>query len=319
MSSHSRLVSLSLLFLAIPAYAQDAVRIVSYNIRMCKGQREMATPRIEVKLPFGIRIRVPSVPIPLQRPGQIGRIAKGLEALDADVICLQEVNDSSLQTLGRDQAKELSKRLGMKYVYAVAHREAKGVLKRQGNAVLSRHPILGQQVVELNPADGPHERRIAVFARIALPGHPEGVWVASLHAASDSDAIRMASMPRLMQAVQGLNGPVVLAGDFNASPGSPPMDELQRQGEEIGRSFVDAFAEVGEGPAETSMAPVGEARIDYILATPELEPVKAWSPRDLNESDHFAIVAEFRAGTAEEEEVASQEPPRLKLLGIAMD
>lgn len=282
------------LFAAAPVLAAAGVRVVTYNIRQGKGQTELATPDVDVQLPFGIRLRAPSIPVPLARgAGQLDRIADGLAELRADVVCLQEVNDRSLQTLGRDQTSYLAKRLGMKHVYATAHAAGWGVVKRQGNAILSRYPIRGRQVVELSPASGPNERRIALFARIDLPDQPDGAWVASLHAESNDEEVRIASVPRLLDAVAGLRGPVILAGDFNAVPDSGPMQNLIAGSAARGRPFIDTYSAAGRGPGETSGAPAGRRRIDYILATEELWPTGAWSQRDLNESDHFAVVADL--------------------------
>jgi endonuclease/exonuclease/phosphatase family metal-dependent hydrolase len=291
------MAALVLAALVVPAPVwPETIRVVTYNIRMAKGQVELATPKIDIPLPFGRHLRVPAVPLPVQRPGQIDRIADSMKALKPDVVCFQEIGDRSLQSFGTDPAAALGKRLNMKYAFFVAHPESGGVLKQQGNAVYSRHPILEKRSVELSRKKGSMERRIAVFARLALPGHPEGVWVASLHAEVQSEEVRVASVERLAAAMRTMRGPILLTGDFNCGPAAPSIRQLFAQSARIGRPLVDAFAAAGQGPGGTSGAPAGNARIDYVFATPEYTPVRAWSPRDINDSDHFAVVADLASG-----------------------
>lgn len=297
MNAHILAIALLLLGSTGLSFA-ESFRLVTYNIRQGKGQEEILTPEVSVNLPFGIHLHVDAKPLPIARGRkQLDRIADVMKSLSPDVLCLQEVNGRSVQSLGRDQAGYLAKKLGMHHVWALAQSDG-GVLKKQGNAVLSKYEIAESRVVELNAAQGDSERRIAVFARVMLPGHANGVWICSTHTSSDSAALREGSVAHFAESLKSLKEPVVLAGDFNAGPETKAITDLMAAAQELGRPLTDAFAAVGTGPGKTSSAPEGKVRIDYVLSTPELAPVSASSPRDINESDHFCVVAELKSAEA---------------------
>lgn len=322
MTSRSGWLRLALVLggMAGEVLAADTLRIITYNIRQGKGQKEISTPEVDIKLPFGLRIHVPSMPIPLARgKGQLDRIAVAMQRCFPDVVCLQEVNDRSLQTLGRDQAGYLARKLKMNHVFALSHTDGK-IVKRQGNAILSRYPLGEQRVAVLSPAKDGNERRIALFARVMVPGCPEGVWVCSTHVEANAESVRVDSVAPLVAAVGQMPGPMILAGDFNASPSSQPMRDLYQAMKEIGRPLTDAFREAGHGPGETSGAPVGRYRIDYVFSTAEFKPLHAESPRHINESDHFAVVADLEPVAGPTETAARPAPAGadVALLGVSM-
>ena len=78
------------------------------------------------------------------------------------------------------------------------------------------------------------------------------IWVCNLHLdhrsveAREKGATlvrqRIASRPRTMR-----DEPVVILGDFNATPGSPPVETLLAAGED--GAFVDAWSAIGDRPA----------------------------------------------------------------------
>lgn len=323
MTARSLWIAFLVVLLAGEALAAEKIRVVTYNIRQGKGQVEMRTPEVDIKLPFGVRIHIPSKPLPLARgKGQLNKIADAMKRCFPDILCLQEVNDRSVQTLGRDQADYLADRLKMNHVFAISHADG-WVVKRQGNAILSPHPIKDRRVVELSKQVGKDERRIALFARVMVPSVPGGVWVCSTHVESNTEATRNASVPKFVEAVREMSGPVILAGDFNASSHAKSMKDLFGAMAELGRPLTDAFAAKGQGPGGTSAAPEGRYRIDYVLSTAELKPVFAESPRNINESDHFAVVADLEFVGAVEPATTAAAPPApaeasTQLLGIGM-
>lgn len=312
-------LALAFLSLATMSFAQE-FKFATYNIRQGKGQKERMTPGFHVDLPFGIGFGIDPQPLPLSRgKGQLDKIAGELRDMGADVIALQEVNDRSLQTFGRDQAGYIADKLNMHCAYATAHADG-WIVKKQGNAILSRWPIAEKKMIELTKAQGGHERRIAVFARVMIPGYENGVWCCSTHTEAGSAELREASNPKFLLALQKLKGPTILAGDFNASPESKAMTDLLAQSREIGRGLTDAFAVVGNGPGGTSSAPEGNSRIDYILSTPELMPTNCHSPRDVNESDHFPVIATLEPRVIERpaDVPLAQANAETQLLGVGM-
>jgi endonuclease/exonuclease/phosphatase family metal-dependent hydrolase len=125
----------------------------------------------------------------------------------ADIILLQE--------MGPEGARHMAEELGMHHIYGAAavHPHHK---KLFGNAVLSRWPIINDQVLIL-----PHEtlltghRRIAVAADLDLGGRT--VRAISIHTATvvmDQDR-RIDQAKAVRDSLGGFDGPVILGGDFN--------------------------------------------------------------------------------------------------------
>ncbi|WP_305047088.1 endonuclease/exonuclease/phosphatase family protein [Geoalkalibacter sp.] len=82
----------------------------------------------------------------------------------------------------------------------------------------------------------------------------------------------------------------IIAGDFNLTVDSP----IYRR---IWSSHANAFNRAGFGYGFTKFTKINRfrysARIDHILSTPDVKPVRAWVGPDLG-SDHYPLIAEFR-------------------------
>ena len=162
------------------AAATDSLRVVSWNIQYGENYEQA-----------------------------VAEVRANADLAQADVILLQE--------MGPDGVRHMAEELGMHHVYGAAavHPHHK---KLFGNAVLSRWPIVGDQVLIL-----PHEtlltghRRIAVAADVDLG---EGtIRVISIHTAT----VVMDQEKRIEQAMAardslgGFPGPVIIGGDFNTA------------------------------------------------------------------------------------------------------
>lgn len=79
--------------------------------------------------------------------------------------------------------------------------------------------------------------------------------------------------------------PVIAAGDFNA-PATDPLHDLLRT------DFIDSFATVGTGWANTWHRRIPLHRIDYIYTTPLLRPVRSHTVI-VPASDHRMLVSDF--------------------------
>jgi endonuclease/exonuclease/phosphatase (EEP) superfamily protein YafD len=78
----------------------------------------------------------------------------------------------------------------------------------------------------------------------------------------------------------------IVAGDFNAGPGTPVLRAVLDAG------LIDAAERFGLGAAATWPAHGPVERLDYILATPDLQPVNARLLRT-TASDHLPLVVDF--------------------------
>lgn len=161
------------------------------------------------------------------------RLAKLLASVDADVICLQEVDRHfGERSDDVDQALLLSRALGMQLAWGPAIDEPRSddePPRQYGNALLSRLPIL---VSDVHPLPGTGEPRIALRTLVELDGG--ALWVTTTHLTTSSAEERAAQVV----AVAGLHAePMetgVLVGDFNADPAAPELGALRER-------FTDAW------------------------------------------------------------------------------
>lgn len=118
-----------------------------------------------------------------------------------------------------------------------------------GNAVLSRWPIAGQEVLRLPVAGGRDDGRLALYTRIEVAGVPVPFFTTHLNAPPHESAVRCAQVAELARFVAAHSGgtdfPPVITGDFNAQPDS---DEVRLFGGHLtapavpGLVLVDAWA-----------------------------------------------------------------------------
>ena len=244
-------------------------------------------------------------------------IAATLAALDADVVCVQEVYGDDT---GADDAATLGEHLGAEVVAAApVFHEGRSF----GNAILTRWPVLEHGVECLPGVDGAPGHRRAVWAVLDAPCGPFPVICTHLAFRFDESALRLAQMgalcalaARLRAAEPRAAPPVVLAGDLNATPDSDEMRALTgRAAPPVpGLVFTDCWPQVRDDPGHTWTrrnpllrdATWPERRLDYVLTSwprraPVGNPVQAFlvgdSPIDgVWPSDHLGVAVDLRMG-----------------------
>jgi endonuclease/exonuclease/phosphatase family metal-dependent hydrolase len=137
-----------------------------------------------------------------------------------------------------------------------------------------------------------HQRAVTA-AEIELRGSR---WaVASVHFSLDTDE-RGRHLDPLWAAVDGLQSPLVLAGDINEDPDGPVWQSLAAR-------LQDSYAVAPDGPAETFSARRPRRRIDAIFADPSVEVVACHAVHDgpgvtrdllVAASDHLPVLAVLR-------------------------
>jgi endonuclease/exonuclease/phosphatase family metal-dependent hydrolase len=168
-------------------------------------------------------------------------IVAALRELRPDVITLQEV----FQHEGLpNQARTLAEALGYEYVFASV--DPPGKARRFGNAILTRHPILGRDWRALEPLD---DYRTIARVRIAVDGRQINVYDTHLHWTGQGGAIRAQQVGDALRYISATDDglPSVLAGDLNASMDAPELRPLLA-------SFLDAYAAMHPGMAAADRA-----------------------------------------------------------------
>ena len=217
---------------------------------------------------------------------ELERIAQLIRRAAPDLVALQEVDRHAQRTGGVDQLAELARLTGMHGAFAKFMDFQGG---EYGLALLSRAPIVSSERIELPP--GEHEPRAVLAAEIDAPGFGRLRFV-SLHLDwLARDERRFDQARALLEALEEVDVPVVLAGDFNDTPDSRTMKLLTA-------GFTSAPKPAGAQATFPSSAP--EREIDYVLYRPA-ERFTARS-RVLEErvaSDHRPLLAELSLASGE--------------------
>jgi vancomycin resistance protein VanJ len=245
-----------------------------------------------------LRILTLNLHAPNDDPGPFVALVR---AVDPDVVFLQEVTSPF--------AQDFDRLLGDVYpFYATAGTGP----NHQGSGTWSRLPLGERHALQLG-------MRGHVMHRVQLLIEPTPIWLYNVHLANPTgdnredgklamlrrfdSTFRDAELEWLIERTHDLDGPYILAGDFNSAAGSAPYRQLPP-------SWRDAYALAGRGFGNTYPSPAHESsdeplrllmpmiRIDYVLTSPALRPVRAWTLA-LAESDHLAVVAEVEQGAVD--------------------
>ena len=216
----------------------------------------------------------------------LDRIAQEIEAWDADVVLLQEVDRHRARTAYDDQPAELAARLDLNVAYGsnvVWPPAAPGRQEQEyGTAILTRFPIHSRGNVALPNRAGLEQRGLL---RVTLRMAGEWVDVYGTHLQHTRGNIRIEQMRAIRDLVADDPRPHLLGGDLNAAPDSPTLA--------IAGGFVsDPWPGVGEGPGLTVPAHVPHRRIDYVLHSEDWVPTAATTLLS-DVSDHRALRVDF--------------------------
>lgn len=172
-----------------------------------------------------------------------------LVEINPDLIALQEVEMVPGVVGISRQAHSLAGLLNMNYVYAPVHRLKFGSV---GNAVLSRYPIL-QDIKHLLPDS--RDERVCLQVDINVSG--VGLSVFNVHLCLNQVSRYRHLKYLLLPIIQESVFPVILAGDFNATPS---MREIRM----LNTYLHDSFQHNSGLYGNTYPADAPRVRIDYI-------------------------------------------------------
>ena len=184
---------------------------------------------------------------------------------------------------------------GKTWYYTFAERE--GGDNGQGNLILSTFPIVERSSLRLS-----HSRSVA-RAQIVVNGSRVNVF--STHLDADSGSRRAMQMNELRRWAARFGQQHVFAGDFNAWPGAPEIDNMSAFAYDAWRTAAQRGTAVAHSGNEAGTT--RKSRIDYIWQAKNatslvLESARVFDTRERDgvmPSDHRPVMATFRvAGTS---------------------
>lgn len=202
------------------------------------------------------------------------QVLESVESLEADILCVQELDVHALRTHFADQPKKIAKHLGYYYVSCQVRFFGFGY---QHNAIFSKTPILSSQAIAL-PQHNNQQLRKALIANIEFDGQLIRVATAHLHTHKGKTRYNLWAQNQLRFLLDKhvSHDTCLIGGDLNLLP-----EEVVPIAKEYG--FV--------APSEfhTSPAKAPKMQIDWILGKNlYLSDVHA---SDVLSSDHRALIA----------------------------
>jgi endonuclease/exonuclease/phosphatase family metal-dependent hydrolase len=230
------------------------------------------------------------------------RLAKLLASVDADIVCLQEVDRYfGERSEDVDQALLLSRALDMQLAWGPAIDESRPddqPRRQYGNALLSRLPIL---ISDVHPLPGSGEPRSALRTMVELDGG--ALWVTTTHLSGGEPERRAAQLAALAALHTEPMETGVVVGDFNTPPDAPELDALrqrftdawqlaQARGDQAGWRFWHARH------GDTFPAKGAHKRIDQVWVSAGVSVAAAYVLDAEGASDHLPLVVdlEVRSG-----------------------
>ncbi len=251
--------------------------------------------------PRGVELRVVSynmhTGIGADNQLDLERTAQTLEAMDADVIGLEEVDVHwADRSEWRDQARDLAQALRMRVFFAPIYDfdpVTAGEPRRQyGLAFLTDLRVLSTENHEITRLSTQGTDPVPEPA----PGFPEIVVKergAVVHIYATHLDFRADPSVREMQVQDTLtildedpkHAQQVLVGDFNAPPDAPELAPLWTE-------LVDSWSIAGSGDGYTYPTVDPVKRIDYITTSPNIDTIAA-DVVATEASDHLPVVADL--------------------------
>lgn len=204
------------------------------------------------------------------------RIAKVIQEAKPDLVALQEVDKNCRRSGNVDQASELARLTGLHASFGKAMDFDGG---EYGQAILCEK---APQHTKLHKLPGNGEPRIAFEAEISIAGIK--LSFATAHLDLDA-AARLSQTQTLIQALSlNTSHPLILCGDFNDHPKSPPIMALSKALTPIGK----------KEPALTCPADQPDSEIDHLFVR-GLEPAgQILVLPEKTASDHRPLLTEIK-------------------------
>lgn len=215
------------------------------------------------------------------KPSKLKGIARLVKNNRLDIIGFTEIASGDLRVLFKNQPKFIAEYLGFQHVYAQnLKRGLFGKMATQGNAIVSRFPIVAHKNHNLFRADEKNEQRSCLEATIDL-GAPGKIKILVAHLSlKQEEATRQ--VEQIWEIVEKSEFPVILCGDFNSRPKSERIKWLSER-------MKDASANLN-----TTFKNLPDVKIDYLFTYgPWRYATSKVTGFDLDYSDHGLLYNDF--------------------------
>ena len=271
----------------VEQHLEDGLRVVAYNIAHGRGPGDSNWSDGDA------------------RDSRLHDIAALLREFDADIVVLNEVDFSSVWSGHENQAALIAQEAGYRYRVELTNIDVSIPFAslRFGNAVLSRHPIIEAELIDL-PGYAAWEtilggKKRAVTCEVELPNGSRLCVVGAHFDTRGDEAIRVASAYAVNESVENKGVLTVVAGDLNSTPAGLPGARVGADG----RSGVDVLVQDGgfsrvsidneSGVAEPTFPSWGPDRaIDWVLVS-DGATLKQIDVIQSDLSDHLPVVADM--------------------------
>ena len=226
-------------------------------------------------------IRVMTFNLHAGHDASLEQIGQFIKQYQPDFVALQEVDQNTRRTNclhqnNRDFITELAHYSGMQGLYGPTIKFSGGLY---GIGLLTRHQFVDVHNIKLpHPVERMEQRGLLQGTFILADG--DTVMVACTHLEAFDSVSRAAQVQFILDHFSSPTHPVILAGDFNASPADPVIGQL-----------MDQWLDCTTGDFTFSVTDPTE-KIDYILARPK----HSWHAIDsqvipVELSDHYPVIA----------------------------
>lgn len=228
-----------------------------------------------------IRLKVLSYNLRFGELASLEELAEFIKETDPDIVALQEVDvrtnrDRAPHQNGKDFITELGYRTGLLSAYARTIDYSGGYY---GIGILSKFPFEHTRKALLPKPEGGHEQRAMLLANVELPEGRKITFI-STHLDHSSSEVRSVQIQTINKIVNELQHPVIIAGDFNARPDSPEIEEGMK-------TFLQVCSDDYTIPSTHP-----RSKIDYIFCKPADRRLKVESNTPVvTLSDHLPIIS----------------------------
>jgi endonuclease/exonuclease/phosphatase family metal-dependent hydrolase len=211
------------------------------------------------------------------------RIAEVINAEDADLVGLQEVDRGVKRTEGKDEIAELAQLTQMNYAFAHNLDYQGG---QYGVAILSRFPI---KQIDHRKYENRREAERRGMIRVEIEVAGRTINFVTTHLDYQFEEGRVFETEQMLKFLEGVKGPLIVVGDFNDEPGGNAYKLMLTR-------FNDAWIiakKKEQGLSYPADKPV--KRIDYIF-TRRSDRLGVKGPKIVTTlaSDHLPVVAEIQ-------------------------